>query len=137
MLTVQKYSKERHLPLLKEWAKSWEYDYPWDFLPSHGWIAYSEDCVLDRNTPLACIMMRECENQTALIDLLLTPKDMLTRGLYRDGVGVAMVEAEHWGKVNGYKFIMAMTLIPQIADFAKTAGFKAWSTIALWRISNG
>jgi hypothetical protein len=137
MLTVLKYDKERHLALLKDWAESWNLPpYPWDYIPSHGWVAYHDDSVLMRRRPLACVMIRECENQTAIVDLAITAPEKNTqqRVLIRECMGKAFAEAEFWGEQNKIKFVMGVTTCPSLVEFAEAAGFGNYDAKFLWRV---
>lgn len=138
MITVLKYDKERHLSLLKDWAESWKLPpYPWDYIPSHGWVGYHDDPVLIRLRPLACVMIRECENQTAIIDLAITAPEKNTqqRFMIRECLGKALAEAEFWAEDNKIKVVLGITNSQSLIDMAtQAAGFIKYEATALWRM---
>jgi hypothetical protein len=138
MLTVEKFDRDRHLELLKEWTKAWDMpEYPWDYLPDHGWVAYDDDPVLLRKRPLACMMVRLCEKQTAMIDYLISAPDKNTqhRKLIQEGIGRMFREGEAFADAHDIKMVLGMTQYPRVVELANYFGFQTSQVTKLWRVT--
>ena len=137
MLIVQKYDRDRHLELLKQWTKAWDMpEYPWDYLPDTGWVVVDEDPVLMRKRPLAAFMLRECAKQTVLIDYLISAPEKNTqqRELIQEGIGMMFKEAENYAREMGTKLVLGMTQYPRVEQIAQYFGFQTSTVTKLWRL---
>lgn len=137
MITVQKYTPERHLELIKDWHCKWGLpDYPWELLPSHGFVAYEEDnTVLHRYRPLVACFIREGEKQTIMIDhFLSTPvRTLSVRANIDEAIDKIMGSIESYCREHDIKLLLGWSQNEKVLKYARLHGAQTYATQAVVR----
>lgn len=137
MITVQKYSPDRHLDLIKDWHLKWGLpDYPWELLPSHGFVAYDEDnTVLFRYRPLVAAFIREGEKQTIMIDhFLSTPvRTLAMKADINTAIDKIMDAIQEYCHVHDIKLILGWSQNEKVLQKAREHGCQTYPTQAIVR----
>ena len=87
-MRVERYDAERHLEIIQGWHnRRGVAPYPWECLPKFGLVVY------DDARPMACVFIRSCEGQVAMMDHVLA-NDELPPGGARDAIDLIFDHAE-------------------------------------------